>query len=155
MCHGNPGVVLVPREGIGQERGLGVAVVVTGAITTGGPLVPVGTVAPYRWAVVVVPRAALARRGSVKAERALTPLVLSLWLPVEVRGSSVVHSVVWVMLAPVLLSSSSTVGLASGVLPIRVRGPRGVGLLLGLRQGYLASPGNVMSTSYPCHNRRA
>ena len=50
VCHGNSGVVLVPRVGVGQERGRGVAVMVTGAITRVGPLVPVGTAAPYRWA---------------------------------------------------------------------------------------------------------
>ena len=90
------------------------AVMVTGAITRVGPLVPVGTAAPYRWAVVAAPRAAPARRGSVRAARAVTPLVLGLRLPVGVGGSGEVHFVLWVMLAPVLLPSSSTVGLASG-----------------------------------------
>ena len=144
MCHGNPGVVLVPRVGVGQERGRGVAVMVTGAITRVGLLIPVGTAAPYRWVVVAVPKAAPARRGSIRAARAVMPWVLGLQLPAGVGGSGEVHFVLRVMLAPVLLSSSSTVGLASGVLPIWVRGPQGVGLLFGHRPGYLPSPSNAM-----------
>ena len=114
VCHGNPWVVLVPLLGVGQERGRGVAV------TRVGPLVLVGTATPYRWAVVAVPRAVPARQGSVRATRAVTPLVLGLRLPVGVGGPGEVHFVLRDMLAPVFLSSSSTVGFASGVLPIGV-----------------------------------
>ena len=70
--------------------------------------------------------------------------MLGFRLLVRIRGSGEVHFFFWVMLAPLLLSLSSTVGFASGVLPIGVRGPWGVGLLLGPRPRYLPTPGNVM-----------
>ena len=92
-----------------------VAVMVTWAITRVGPLVLLCTAAPYRCAVVAVPRAALVRQGSFRAARPVKQLVLGLKLHVGVRGSGEVHFVVRVMLAPMLLFSSSTVGLASGV----------------------------------------
>ena len=92
-----------------------------------------------------VPRAAPARRGSVRATRAVPPLVLGFQLPVGIGSPSEVHFFFRVLLAQVLLPSSFTVGFAGGVLPIGVGGPRGVGLLLGLRPGYLPAPGNVMS----------
>ena len=136
--HGDPGVVLVPRVGIGQERGRGVAV--TGV----GPLVPVGIATPYRRGLVVVPRVVLASRGCVRATRTRTTLVLGFRLPVLIGDSDEVHFFFRVMLAPVLVSWSSTVGFGSRVLPIGVRGPWGVGLLLGLRPRYLPTPGNVM-----------
>ena len=48
VCHGNSGVVLVPRAGVGQHRGRGVVVMVTGAVTRVGLLAPQCTAAPYR-----------------------------------------------------------------------------------------------------------
>ena len=114
------------------------------AVMRVGPLVPVRTATPCRGALVAVPRAAPATRGSVKTTRAVTPVVLGLRLPFEVRGSSEVHFVLRVMLAYVLPSSSSAVCFPSGVFPIGAEGPRGVGLHLGLRSGHLPSAGNVM-----------
>ena len=55
--HGNLWVVLVPRVGIGQKRGRGVAV------TRVGPPVPVGTATPYWQVVVAVPGAAPGEAG--------------------------------------------------------------------------------------------
>ena len=121
-------------------------IMVAGALTRVGPLVPVGNATPCRRVFVSVPRAAPARRGSGRAIRAELPLVLSFRLPVGIGTPSEVHFFFRILLAPVLLPSSSTVGVADGVLPIGVAGPQGVGLLLGFRPGYLPAPGNVM----PC-----
>ena len=60
MRNGDPGVLLVPRVGIRQERGRGVTIMVTGALTGVRPLIAVGTVAPRRRAIVPIPKAASA-----------------------------------------------------------------------------------------------
>ena len=99
-----------------------------------------------RWrAIVPIPRAASAGWGPVRAAWAVPPLVLGFWLPVAVRGRGEVHLFLRVLLASVLQPSSSTVGFAGGVFSIRVGDPWGVGLLLGLRPGYLPSSGDVVS----------
>ena len=114
--HGDP--VLVPRLGIRQERGGGVTIMVTRVLTGVKPLVATGTAAPRRRAIVPIPRATSAGRGPVRSAWVVPPLMLGFWLSVGVRGCGEVHLFFRVLLALVLLPSSSTVGFAGGVLSI-------------------------------------
>ena len=107
-------------------------------------LIAIGTSAPRQRAIVPIPKATAAERGPIRAAWAVLPLVLGLWFPVRVRGRGEVCLVLRVLPTAVLLSPPSTVGLAGGVFAIGVRGPWGVGLLLGLRPGYLPASGNVV-----------
>ena len=74
----NPGVVGVPRVQVGQEGGCSVAIMAAWVLTGVQPLIAVGTVTPRRRAIVPVPRATAAGRGSIRAARAVPPLVLGL-----------------------------------------------------------------------------
>ena len=142
---GHAGVVGVPRVWVGLERGCSMVVVAARVCAGVHPLIPVGTATPRRWAITAMSRAAAAGRGPVRAARAVPSLVLGLWFSFRLRGRREVHLLLRVTLAAVLLSSSSSMGFAGGVVSVPVGGPWGVGLLLGFCPGDSPASGGVLS----------
>ena len=95
------------------------------------PFIAVRAATPQRRAVAAMSRAAAAGRGPVRAASAVPSLVLGVRFSFRFRGRREVHLVFRFPLAAVLLSSSSSMGLAGGVVPVGERHPGGVRVLLG------------------------
>ena len=112
------------------------------------PFIAVRTATPWRRAIAAMPRAAAVGRGAVRAARAVPSLVLWLQFSFRVRGRREVHELIWVPLAALLLSSSSSMGLAGGVVPVGVGHPGVVRLLLGFGPCHSLAAGGVLSGQF-------
>ena len=148
MGQGHAGVVGVPRVRVGLEGGCCMVVVAARMGAGLHPFIAVSTATPWRRAISAMPRAAAAGRRPVRAARAVPSLVLGVRLSFRLRGRREVHLLLRVPLAAVLLSSSSSMGLAGGVVPVWVGHPGGVRLLLGFGPGHSPAAGGVLSGQF-------
>ena len=110
------------------------------------PFIVVRAATPQRRAVAAMATAAAAGRGPVRAAWAVPSLVLGVRFSFRFRGRREVHRFFRLPLAAVFLSSSSSMGLAGGVVPFGVRHPGGVRLLLGFGPGHSPAARRVL----PC-----
>ena len=148
MGQSHAGVVGVLRVRVGLEGGRSMEVVGAGVCAGFHPLIAVGTATPWRRAIAAMSRAAAAGRGPVRAARTVPPLVLGVRFSCRFRGRREVHLLIRVSLAAVLLSSSSSMGFAGGVFPVRVGHQRGVRLLLGFGPGHSPAAGGGLSGQF-------
>ena len=148
MGQGHSGVVGVPRVRVGLEGGCCMVVMAAGMRAGLHPLIAARAATPWRWAVAAMAKAAVAGWGSVRAAGAVPSLVLGVWFSFRFRGRREVHLIFRLPLAAVLLPATSSMGLAGGVVSVRVRHPGSVRLLLGFGPGHSPAASGVLSGQF-------
>ena len=148
MGQGHSGVVGVPRVRVGLEGGCCMVVVAAGMFAGLHPFIAVRAATSQQRAVAAMSRAAAAGRGPVRAACVVPSLVLGVRFSFRFRLRREVHLFFRLPLAAVFLSSSSSMGLAGGVVRVGVRHPGAVRLLLGFGPGHSPAASGVLPRQF-------